>query len=74
MYKQSSIALLLAVTLLGGCKTLDSVSNIVSGDSATPEQTSCGSLCSKTSQSCVRTQVNLSKVPRCFRLIQKPMR
>lgn len=28
MYKQSSIALLLAVTLLGGCKTLDSVSNI----------------------------------------------
>ncbi|TMP36254.1 hypothetical protein [Pseudoalteromonas rubra] len=38
MYKQSSIALLLVVTLLGGCKTLDSVSNIVSGDSATPEQ------------------------------------
>ncbi|ALU43737.1 hypothetical protein [Pseudoalteromonas rubra] len=38
MYKQSSIALLLAVTLLGGCKTLDSVSNIVSSDKATPEQ------------------------------------
>ncbi|MCO7189919.1 MULTISPECIES: hypothetical protein [unclassified Pseudoalteromonas] len=38
MYKQSSIALLLTVALLGGCKTLDSVSNIVSSDSATPEQ------------------------------------
>ncbi|MCF2910201.1 hypothetical protein L1285_17945 [Pseudoalteromonas sp. DL2-H2.2] len=38
MNKHSSIALLLAVSLLGGCKTLDSVSNIVSSNKASPEQ------------------------------------